>query len=297
MATNGKQNSGRIMRVLDVVQEPLETLAPIGGYENMPIVSIEAAVVPLTALIPNINDHVKETKSKYNQQRPSEGLTIDELVAIGLYTAEASTSNTSLYQQLNGVLRSKNRKELPSWFLYLKLLLTALSRLQSSRQFLFRGVKADLHQDYSQDKIVTWWGFSSCTMKVDVLNTFLGNTGPRTMFTIDCSSGKNISCFSYFPEESEVLLLPETQFKVISSLNQPDGLWVVQLEEIRSPLSIPGPIDKPKLDPNCNGRSCQSCGKCADWRLKGDTYIRLNDATCKHRFNPSNHENFICQCK
>jgi hypothetical protein len=264
MATGGKSVSGCMIRVSDVAQEPLETLAPIGGYENMPLVSIDAAVVPLMTLVPDVNDYVKQAKETYTQKTPPEGLTIDESASIMLYTMEGNSKKNSLYKVLNAVLRSKNRKELPSCFLYLKLLFTALCRLQSTRRFLFRGIKLDLHEDYLENKIVTWWGFSSCAMKVDVLDRFLGTTGARTMFAIDCNSGKDISCFSNYPDEKEVLLLPETQFKVVSSLNQGNGLYTIQLEEIRSPLAISRPVaganglnSKYKKYQRINSRSCK----------------------------------------
>jgi hypothetical protein len=240
MATGGNPAEKCMMRISDVAQEPLETLAPIGGYENMPLVTIEAAVVPLMTLVPNVKDYVKEAKTKCSQKILPEGLTIDQSASIMLYTMQWSTYEKSLYKVLNDVLRSKNRKELPSWFLYLKLLFTALSHLQSTRRFLFRGVQLDLHKDYPENKIITWWGFSSCAMKIDVLNTFLAKTGARTMFVIDCNSGKDISSLSKF-DEKEVLLLPETQFRVVSSLNQGNELHTIQLEEIRSPLSLPPP--------------------------------------------------------
>jgi hypothetical protein len=78
-------------------------------------------------------------------------------------------------------------------------------------------------------------------MEINVLNTFLSTTVARTMFTIDCNLGKDISCFSTFLNEKEVLLLLETQFKVVSYLDQGNGLHTIQLEEIRSPLSISPP--------------------------------------------------------
>lgn len=155
MATGGKTTTRHMMRLSDFAQEPLETLAPIGGYESMPIVTIEAAVVPLLTLVPDVKNYVKEAKYVYNQKKPPEGLTIDEAASIMLHTMEGSIYEKGLYKVLDTVLRSKNRTELPPCFLYLKLLFTALSRLQSIRRFLFRGVKSDLHAEYPKNKIIT----------------------------------------------------------------------------------------------------------------------------------------------
>ncbi|CAF5143328.1 unnamed protein product, partial [Rotaria sp. Silwood1] len=115
---------------------------------------------------------------------------------------------------LNETLRSKDRQNLKPWFSYLKLFLTALSRLPSERQFVYRGVKLDLSEKYPIGENVVWWGFSSCTVSINVLQSenFLGKTGERTMFNIECYSGKNIQKHSYYPTEDEVLLLAATQF-------------------------------------------------------------------------------------
>ncbi|CAF1367369.1 unnamed protein product [Adineta steineri] len=61
-------------------------------------------------------------------------------------------------------------------------------------QTIYRGVEMDLSAQYPQGQIFTWWGFSSCTNSVQVLQSeqFLGKTGDRTLFSIDCESGKNI---------------------------------------------------------------------------------------------------------
>ncbi|CAF5159656.1 unnamed protein product, partial [Rotaria sp. Silwood1] len=44
----------RILRISDIAQEPLEFIAPIGGYEEMPLVSLEIAVEPLVPILPAV---------------------------------------------------------------------------------------------------------------------------------------------------------------------------------------------------------------------------------------------------
>ena len=61
--------------------------------------------------------------------------------------------------------------------------------------------------------------------------SFLGKTGERTLFTIECVSGKNIEKHSAFEKENEVLLPPGIQFKVIDCLNLNNGLYIIQLRE------------------------------------------------------------------
>jgi hypothetical protein len=247
MATGGKVIAERSLRFLDVAEEKHKTLTPIGGYENLALVTLEAAIVPLTVLLPKVENYVKKAKEKYNKVSPHDGLTIDESASILLYTMEWDLPKQSLYCVLNATLRSADRTKLAPWFLYLKLLFTALSRLPSTRRFLYRGINLDLLKDYPRNTIVTWWGLSSCAMTIDVPKGFLGKKSAGTLFTIDCSSGKDITYHTAYTHENEVLILPETQFKVVASVDHENGLCMVQLEETRpSPciLVVPKPLGK-----------------------------------------------------
>jgi hypothetical protein len=99
--------------------------------------------------------------------------------------------------------------------------------------------------------IIEWWGFSSCTNNMNILQSelFLGKTNVRTMFTIECHNGKDICKHSYFASEDEILLLPGTQFKIISSLDQGD-LKLIHLQEIipHFPLLHPIPSSSSKFN-------------------------------------------------
>jgi hypothetical protein len=153
----------------------------------------------------------------------------------------------------NAALRLKDREKLEPWLLYLKLFLTALSHLPSCHGTLYRGVKLDLSEHYKPGETVVWWGFSSCTIAIQVLQSelFLGKTGARTMFTIECDSGKDIRKHSFYPKEDEVLLLAATQFQVVGCLDHGHGLQMIQLKEIQPlfPLLLPvtqiSPSDNP----------------------------------------------------
>jgi hypothetical protein len=73
---------------------------------------------------------------------------------------------------------------------------------------------------------------------------FIGKTGIRTMFVIECDSGKNITKHTYFQSEEEVLILPATRFIAISCEDQSNGLHVIHLKEIPTPFTL--------LDSICN---------------------------------------------
>ncbi|CAF4339582.1 unnamed protein product, partial [Rotaria sordida] len=153
-----------------------------------------------------VQDYAYMAKEKC--KKPEDGLTQDESASIMLYSMGWEPLEQCLYFALNAALRSADRQNLDPWYLYLKLIQTALSRLQSQHRFVYRGVKTDLSDRYRKGEKIVWWGFSSCTISIDVLQSelFLGKTETRTMFTIECNSGKDIRNHSFFPHEDEILL-------------------------------------------------------------------------------------------
>ncbi|CAF1440828.1 unnamed protein product [Rotaria sordida] len=258
MATGGGQEATaqRILRITDIAHEPLRLIAPIGGYEEMPLVTLEKAVEPLVSVLPAVQSYAFVAKQMCED--PADGLTPDESASIMLYTMGWEPLDKCLYFVLNDTLRSSERQQkLRPWYLFMRLFLSALFRLPSLTKTAYRGVKLDLSKRYIEGKTIVWWGFSSCTTVVNVLNSdqFLGPKGDRTMFTLQCLSAKDIRKHSYYPAEDEVLLMAATQFKVIGCLNQGD-LHIVQLEETRPPypLLIPVPITAPlSINPTSTG--------------------------------------------
>ena len=108
-------------------------------------------------------------------------LTLNQAVALWLYTCESP-----LYRTLNRLLRARNRKELMAGFFpYLRLLLEAFAALETSKpRMVNRGVARDLvaaHPElYAKGSELTWWGFSSTTTDIAVL---------QVEQSTDCHSG------------------------------------------------------------------------------------------------------------
>jgi len=219
-------------RFTDVLAEKHQILLPIEGHEKMPLVSLEEAVQPLLPILPDIRRKVHTAKLRC--KNPADGLTPDQSAAIMLYTMEWEPQDQCLYFALNARLRAADRKLLKPWFLYLKLILTGLSRLPSIERTVYRGVKRDLSSTHYESQQFFWWGFSSCTTNMNVLKAdeFLGNSGVRTFFLIDCVNGKDIRNHSYYEKEEEILLLPASYFQVASCLEMAPDLHAIQLKEI-----------------------------------------------------------------
>ncbi|CAF3730283.1 unnamed protein product [Adineta steineri] len=259
MTTGGNIDPQQYTRVSDIVKEPQKMLMPIRGYEEMPIVSLEEAVTPLISILPEIQDYAYVAKERC-ESVPPDDLTQDESASIMLYSMEWEPHDKCLYFVLNAALRTEDRRKLKPWFLYLKLILTALEKLPFTRRHVFRGVNLDLSDQYTKGKKFVWWGFSSCTTSLEVLENeqFLGKTGERTMFTIECDSGKDISRHSYFQSEKEVLLLAARQFIVISYLRPAPGLHMIQLKETKPPITLLQPVTNQSIQSKPSANFYQS---------------------------------------
>lgn len=236
-------NETRLLkRLSDISTEPQDWLLPIEGYEKKPLVSLEEAVKPLVGIVADVQR--KAFIARRSRRRPVDGLTLEESASIVLYTMEWPPFDKCLYFALNESLRDKQRENLKPWFLYLKLFLTALNKLPSVSCNVFRGVKKNLIDEYQLNSSVIWWGFSSCTRNLGILQSekFLGKTGDRTLFTLECYSGKNICRHSYYQYEDEILLPPACHFTVIAQLDQGSGCHLVQLRETEPPVVLIEPV-------------------------------------------------------
>ncbi|CAF0916248.1 unnamed protein product [Didymodactylos carnosus] len=222
-----QMDSDRRLRYGDIGKEPMSHLEPIGGYGNLPLMSLEVAVEYLKPMIATIPRDV--WIAKQNCQHLHDHLTQDESAAIHLYTMG------SVFQHLNDVLRSKNRaKVLVPWLPYLKLLLTALCKLPAVKKIAWRGTSLDLSTKYKPGDRCVWWGFSSCTETIAVADFYLGESGFRTLFCIECENGRLITPHSQFEHENEILLLPGFYFQVVDKTDR-DDFPIIHLKEIQPP--------------------------------------------------------------
>jgi hypothetical protein len=233
MASRDINEPQHALRFLDVDEEPLSMLPAIENYENTPLVSLNEAVVPLQLIVTDIQRMVQTVTAKGDE--PKDGLTKDESNSIRLYSLEWQPRENSVFYILNKALRSDNRQHLTPWFLFLRLILTALSHLTSTPLTVYRGINLDLAAKYPTSASIVWWGFSSCMKKNNLLEKrlFLNKTGKRTLFVINCYSGKGIQQHSMYESEDEVLLPPGCQFNVVNCANKGEGLSVVELKEIQ----------------------------------------------------------------
>jgi hypothetical protein len=81
---------------------------------------------------------------------------------------------------------------------------------------------------------VTWWAFSSCTTELTVLesNMYLGDSGDRTLFSVEAINGRTVRAHSHFVTEDEILLLPGTHMIVKSQFSPAPDLHIIHLKQV-----------------------------------------------------------------
>ncbi|CAF1248142.1 unnamed protein product [Rotaria sordida] len=201
-------------------------------YEQMPLVSIETATAPLMKIVPNLEQMV--TTAKSNCYAPDDGLSSDESASIMLYTMEWSTIEPSFCYFLNRALNSNDEKQLRPWFHYLKLISHALAKLKTQRRTIYRVITEDVSRRYQEGNKFVWSEFISGTTYVKALDDEknFSQGSKRTLFTIECETGKDISRHTFSDEHDDILLIPGRQFEVVACLDPGDGLRMIQIKEV-----------------------------------------------------------------
>ena len=125
-------------------------LPPVYGYCTEKIVSLEKALEPIQSQIDQLPSFIMIAKEFCHF--PSEhGLTKDQSAAVYIYTME--WGDTTLYRVLNNALRSENRQALKIWFPYLQLFDTALDKLPTVKEILWRGVPLDIGKNFTKNQV------------------------------------------------------------------------------------------------------------------------------------------------
>ncbi len=185
------------------------------------------------------DDHARDVKL-YQETQPGAVpslLSMSLVAVLALYTAELA--GLSPYSGCNDALRSADRSKCKPYVKFIWFLMHAMAKCDPYvGGNVYRGVKADLRAQYPNEREVTWFQFSSCTCDIQVEQSeqFCGSTGTRTLFSIELTTGRArvITKFSLVPSEAEVLLPPNSRFKVVSQFDAGNGLVIIQLKELPS---------------------------------------------------------------
>jgi hypothetical protein len=281
-------------RYMDIYDEPIDTLlTPIRGYQDKPLVTLEEAIEPVSGFFNEIEDYIQV--ALHNCQNPADGLDQQESASIHLYTMEMD-DGPSLYSLFNESLRAAIRDNLKPWFLYLKLFLTALYKLPSQNKRVWRGIKGvDLSSQYKAGTKFAWWGVSSCTADMKLLESekFLGKTGQRTLFSIECINGKSIGKHSYFKQiEQEIILIPGSYFEVIGQLSPAPDLYIIELKEILPPMTLVKPPFSKSNEQKVSPVVCQPSASSSSTSAKTETKKAV-DNTPKKKTSVISGRNYL----
>jgi len=146
----------------------------------------------------------------------------------------------------NASCRKTRRVE--TFFLYLKLLLTALSTFPNAKDnVVWRGITGET-DNYEGGKKFVWWGFSSCSRNLPTVKKLL-KPGPKVIFSIEFIRGVPIQSCSSFAQEEEILIPPGALMKVISSEMFEENIQIVHLKEELPVVDIvDGPFRRSQID-------------------------------------------------
>ncbi|CAF0843851.1 unnamed protein product [Adineta steineri] len=207
-----------------------KALPPICDYQSEKLVSLEEALKFIVPLIEQLDRSIHAAK-KLCHFPAEDNLTHDESAALYLYTMEGGEN--SFYRVLNRALLCEDQSSLKLWFPYLKLLHTALDKLPTVSRNIWRGVVGDIGHELKKNEELTWWNISSCSLSIDVIKDYLSTTDRSTLFLIEAVHGKDISHYTNYPGEDEILLGPGIQLRVVDNVTDlPGGLNIIHLAEV-----------------------------------------------------------------
>ncbi|CAF3548677.1 unnamed protein product [Rotaria socialis] len=176
----------------------------------------EYRVLPLLSALERVESNISHLDhgityfKHYGNHSSTFGLTQDESAAIFIYAYEYSES--PLHSQLNLALRSENSSMLAPWFLYLKLLNTALQKLPTINGEVWRGMSIDIANRLAENEEIIWGCVSSCSLSKDIINRYINQN--TVLCSIKVLNGKDICNYTLFRSDCEVLLLPGTRLLV-----------------------------------------------------------------------------------
>ena len=252
----------------------------LAGLQHVPVATLPAALAFLRGAAGAPSDEALRaaTRAAYaaadsvlaRGAAGPEALTRDEAAAVNIYTQDGwpGAPPSSLFRPLNAALRSEARQSVKAYWGYIRLLQHALFKLPRDQSgTLYRGITLDWPgaptlSDYRAEMVrkqesgeeEIWWGFSSTSTSLPAVRGFLGEHGPRVIFTVDAGSSardvRRYSCFQHgqaVPED-ERLLPCGTAFVVKTAEIVGDGLLMVGLRQTDDILIRGGaPAEPPAL--------------------------------------------------
>ena len=171
------------------------------------------------------------------------GITHVEAQSIAVYTMDARdhghAREDSVFYVFNAALRAGDSEQVQRWSEFSKLFCDAVDKLPSISCTVYRGLDQPLTQVshlYVKGSTVFFNSVTSTTTdKADTLQQFgKGADGrPGTLLRIAATDVKNISTFSAFPGESELVACVNSSFRVATVLESAEASCAMSLCRVR----------------------------------------------------------------
>jgi len=177
-------------------------------------------------LVNKVEVHIQQVTTA---SLPSFVVNENDVGAIAYYSHEfnddvKALGEQNVYSELNRILNARGEVHDPAalqrWSGFMHYLINGIQKCPRFQQTVYRGIKglvAHLTYDtqYIQDHYVIWVAITSTSVVKAEAEIFLKGAG--TLFTIlPGHNGRDISQLSFYPDEREILFLPNTIFKIVS---------------------------------------------------------------------------------
>jgi len=140
-------------RFVDVSTEPEKILPPLPhSSESESIPTLLDAIKSSEHLVEDLRKKAEDALSKC--KNPKGKLSRDQSAALYLYSMQWPKGKHSFYFLFNRALRNEDRTKLIPYHGYFKLFMSALNKLPSKEQQVWRGVVGDLTSQYMAGRIV-----------------------------------------------------------------------------------------------------------------------------------------------
>lgn len=198
----------------------------------------------------------RETADYLKEHDLLSNLTISDAIAITVYTYDngPKAREMNVYRIINKVLSERNTDLVFQVRGYIIRLLSALRKLPlfPTNAKLYRGIRGKVSKETKTvGSILAWPAFTSTTISIESVESFLassdeecidgtnedGSNNESYIFEITGQfRGYNIKEFSFHPGEDEVLLEPETKFRVNAVTEYPNipGVTCISVEVLES---------------------------------------------------------------
>lgn len=187
-----------------------------------------------------------------------DGFTPDDATAIAMYTYSFGERDyeDNPYNLINSALLDNDIRALQDVGGVLYHVMNSLRKLpRYSGKTLYRGMRESIDKRlYTAGNIVVWHEITSTSTEINVVKTSLETRewednreykkARGTLFIIESGWGYDVQPYSVFPDEEEILLEPEREFKVENVIEA--GATIVKLRMLETPLILPEIFGSPR---------------------------------------------------